>query len=67
MKSRDAVSGDQLRVLRGLTPAQRYKAGRQLYWTLRKHKRAFLESVHPEWSNARIDRELRRIFLGAGT
>ena len=56
---------DQTEVLKRLTPEQRYKAGRQLYWTLRRHKRAFLRSLHADWSDAELDAEVRRIFVNA--
>ncbi len=56
---------DQTEVLKRLTPEQRYKAGRQLYWTLRRHKRAFLRSLHPDWSDAELDAEVRRVFANA--
>lgn len=61
----EAPSGEQLEALRRLTPEERYLASRRLYWTLRRHKRAFLRSLHPDWNDARIDAEVRRIFLHA--
>jgi len=48
-----------------MTPEERYRASRALYWTLRRHKVAFLKSVHPEWDDARVEDEVRRIFLHA--
>ncbi len=56
---------NQTEVIKRLTPEQRYKAGRQLYWTLRRHKRAFLRSLHPDWSDAELDAEVRRVFANA--
>ena len=67
METHDSASPEQLEALRRLTPQQRYKAGRRLYWTLRKHKRAFLQSIHPDWSKAQLDEQLRQIFLNART
>ena len=67
MATREPASPEQVHALRRMTPAQRYEASRQLYWTLRRHKRAFLQSLHPEWSKERLDREVRQSFLDAGT
>ena len=57
----------QLEALRRLTPEERYRASRGLYWTLRRHKAAFLRSLHPDWDDARVEAEVRRIFLHART
>jgi len=56
---------DQHSVLRRMTPGQRWQAARRLYWTMRRHKTAFLKSRHPDWSQERIEREVRRLFLHA--
>lgn len=50
-----------------MSPEERYRAARALYWTLRRHKAAFLRSVHPDWDEDRIQDEVRRIFLHART
>lgn len=65
METREPQAIDQTEILKRLSPAQRYKAGRQLYWTLRRHKHAFLRSLHPDWSEAELDAEVRRIFANA--
>jgi hypothetical protein len=62
---RDAPTGEQLDALRRLTPEERYRASRDLYWTLRRHKAAFLRSLHPDWHDERVEAEVRRIFLHA--
>ncbi|HMO64691.1 MAG TPA: hypothetical protein PKE47_05635 [Verrucomicrobiota bacterium] len=62
----DEQSGpDQLAVLRRLSPAERWRAARQWYWTLRRHKTAFLAQQHPEWPPERVAAEVRRQFLHA--
>lgn len=61
----DAPSPEQIETLRRMTPEQRYRASRELYWTLRRHKAAFLRSLHPDWSEERVEAEVRRIFLRA--
>ena len=63
----DAPSPDQLETLRRLTPEQRYRASREMYWTLRRHKAAFLRSLHTDWSEERVEAEVLRIFRDART
>ena len=63
----DAPSPEQLAVLRRWTPEQRYRASRELYWALRRHKQAFIRSLHPDWSDVEVDGEVRRIFRDART
>ena len=63
----DAPSPDQLAALRRLTPEERYRASREMYWTLRRHKEAFLRSLHADWSEERVEAEVRRIFRDART
>ena len=63
----DAPTREQLETLRRLTPEERYRASRHLYWTLRRHKAAFLQSLHPDWDDQRIGAEVARIFLRART
>lgn len=67
MEHSETLSPEQLEALRRLTPAERYRASRQMYWTLRRHKTAFLRSLHADWSDAEIEAEVRRIFLNART
>jgi len=63
----DAPSVEQIDLMRRLTPEERYRASRDLYWTLRRHKAAFLRACHPDWDGTRIEAEVRRIFLHART
>jgi len=58
-------SSEQLEILRRMTPEQRWRAAHQWYWTLRRHKAAFLRAQHPEWSDERVEQETRKIFLHA--
>jgi hypothetical protein len=37
---------EQIAVLRRMTPAQRWHAAHRLYWTVRKHKAAFIQVQH---------------------
>ncbi len=63
----EGPSPEQLEVLRGMTPAERYFASCDLYWSLRRHKKAFLRSLHPEWSEAQLEEAVRQAFLHART
>jgi hypothetical protein len=63
----DRPSPDQLEALRRLSPEARYRASRDLYWALRRHKAAFLQSLHSDWSEEEIETEVRRIFRNART
>ena len=58
-------SPKQIEILRQMTPEQRWRAAYRLYWTVRRHKSAFLRSQHPDWSDERLKDEVRRIFLNA--
>jgi len=58
-------SPEQIAVLRAMSPAQRWRAAHRLYWTVRRHKAAFLQGQHPDWPEQRVKDEVRRIFLHA--
>lgn len=66
MRRDDESSPEQIEVLRRMTPEQRWQAARRLYWTCRRHKAAFLRSLHPEWSEERLMQEVRHAFANAG-
>lgn len=61
----EGPSQGQLEVFRRMTPGQRWRAAHRLYWTLRRHKAAFLRRQHPEWSEAQVEAAVRRSFLHA--
>ncbi len=63
----EGPSPSQLAVLRAMTPAERWRAAMGLYWSARRLKTAFLRSRHPEWSEERVEREVRQRFLHART
>jgi len=62
----DEASLKQVAIMRRLTPEQRWDVAQQLYWTARRHKAAFLHSLHPDWSWQQVQTETRRLFLHAG-
>jgi hypothetical protein len=57
----------QIEVFRRMTPEQRWRAAHRLYWTARRHKAAFLRSLHPDWPGERVEGEVRRTFANART
>jgi hypothetical protein len=64
----DEQSGaEQVAVLRQMTPAQRWNAAYRLYWTMRRHKAAFLRSRHPDWSDQQVEAAVRENFSDART
>ena len=60
-------SREQIEIFRRMTPEQRWRAAYRLYWTMRRHKAAFLRSRHPDWSDKKIQDEVRSIFQHART
>ncbi|MGA9453641.1 MAG: hypothetical protein WBW41_20120 [Verrucomicrobiia bacterium] len=63
----EKTSPEQVAVFRRMTPEQRWRAAHRLYWTMRRHKAAFLHSQHPEWPAERVAAEVREIFSHART
>ena len=61
----EQATPEQIAVFRRMTMDQRWSAAQNLYWTVRRHKTAFLQQQHPEWSEQKVDEEVRRIFLHA--
>lgn len=55
-----------VRALRKMTPEQRIESGLQHSVFLRRQARAFLESLHPDWTVEQVNAELARRFLGPG-
>ena len=63
----EQTSPEQIAVFRRMTPEQRWRAAHRLYWTMRRHKAAFLHSQHPDWPESRVEAEVRDIFSHART
>ncbi|MEX2577653.1 MAG: hypothetical protein WD342_01235 [Verrucomicrobiales bacterium] len=51
------------RKLRVLTPAQKLAAASDLYWSARALKASALRNLHPDWSEDRVQKEVRQCFL----
>jgi len=67
MLADEEASPEQIEVFRNMTPQQRWQAAHRLYWTMRRHKMAFLRSQNPEWPEQKLEDEVRRIFSHART
>ncbi len=61
----EGPSPEQIEIFRRMTPERRWQVARQLYWTMRRHKVAFLRSRNPEWSEQQAEAEARRSFMYA--
>src|SRR5579871_2228784 len=59
MLADEQASPEQIEALQRLTPEQRWQAAHRLYWTMRRHKAAFLRTQHPDWSEEQIQQEVR--------
>ena len=67
MLADETTSPEQIEVFRGMTPEQRWQAAHRLYWTMRRHKAAFLQSLHPDWSEDQVANAVRENFSHART
>ena len=52
----------QIERLKAMTPGERWQAAKQLYWSMRRLKAAYLRSQHPEWSEQEVARATRDAF-----
>jgi hypothetical protein len=57
----------QIEVLRAMPGERRLRLAERLYWSARKLKAAGVRAQHPDWPEDRVNAEVRRIFLDAGT
>lgn len=60
-------SAEQIALLRRMTPEERWQAAHRLYWTMRRHKTAFVRSEHPDWPETRVEATVREAFSHART
>jgi len=60
-------SPEQIAILRRMTPEQRWRTAQGLYWTMRRHKAAYLRSRHSDWTEEQVADEVRRICLNGRT
>jgi hypothetical protein len=60
-------TSEQLDVLRAMSGQERLRVAEGLYWSARKMKAAGVQGQHPDWPEARVEVEVRRIFRHART
>jgi hypothetical protein len=56
---------EQTKIISKMTPQAKFKVEMELYWSARKLKTAWLTHLHPDWSQQRIDKTVKEIFLHA--
>ena len=56
---------EQIEILRAMTGERRLQLAEQLYWSARKLKLAGLRAQHPDWTEDKLNAEVRQIFLHA--
>lgn len=61
------LTPEYVAVLRRLTGRQKLEAAFAMYQAAKKLKAAGLRHAHPDWSEERVQREVREIFLRAST
>jgi hypothetical protein len=67
MLADEQTSPEQIEIYRRMTPGRRLEVAEQLYWSARKLKTAGVRSQHPDWPEEKINAEVNRIFLHAGS
>ena len=54
-----------LEYIRAMTPEQKLNAAMRLYWSARELKAAGFRHLHPDWSEEKVQQEVRHAFLTA--
>ncbi len=57
----------QVQILKTATPQKKIQLAMNLYHSAKKLKAAGLRQTHPEWSEEKIQKKVREIFLYART
>jgi hypothetical protein len=63
----EQTTAEQIEVLRAMSGQERLRVAERLYWSARKMKAAGVQGQHPDWPEARVEDEVRRIFRHART
>ncbi len=56
---------EQKRIFKAMTPEQKVTVSLDLYYSAKRLKAAWLRKLHPDWSEDKINRKVREIFLYA--
>jgi hypothetical protein len=67
MLADEQLSWGQIEALRAMSGQDRLLIAEGLYWSARRMKAAGVRAQHPDWPEARVDEEARRIFCNART
>ncbi|MCB0300874.1 MAG: hypothetical protein KDE52_12520 [Calditrichaeota bacterium] len=57
----------QIEIYKKMTPEQKLRIAGQMNLDARKLKAAWLRKIHPDWSEADIQAEVKKIFMYAHT
>ncbi len=60
------LSPEYVQALRRMSGAEKLEAAFALWHAARRLKAAALRERHPDWTEERVDQEVREIFLRAG-
>lgn len=58
---------EQKRIYKSLSPDQKFAIANGLYWSARRAKEEWVRSLHPDWSDKKVQTLVREIFLYATT
>lgn len=61
------LTPEYISMLQGMSGEQKIRSAMALYWTARKIKAARLREQNPAWPEARVEAEVKRIFMHAVT
>ena len=53
--------------LKKMSPSRKLEVSTLLYWSARQLKKAWLMSLHPDWSQKQLEEETKKAFLYART
>ena len=59
------MTAEQIRIFRRMTPAQKLELGARFFFSAQHLKARSLRAQHPEWSDERISKRVRELFLYA--
>ncbi len=62
-----SVHDTVLNRFKGMSPEKKLNLSLQLYYSARELRKAAVKSKHFDWDDAKVDKEVREIFLYART
>jgi hypothetical protein len=58
---------EQIRIFRTMSPARKLELAAEFYLAARELKRQSLKAQHPDWTDERVQQEVRELFLYAAS